>query len=72
MNRLFDIDNNIKDYVKKNVDNTNVDSIEKTILYLKENDISQVQTIYLLNTLCDIPFSTANLYVMKSKAWNQI
>jgi len=70
MKSLFDIDDSIKEYVKKNVDSTNVDSIEKVILSLQEQGISQIQTIYLLNTLCDIPFATANLYVAKSKAWN--
>lgn len=70
MKSFFDIPDHITDFVEQTVVSDNKSSIEKALLYFQENGISQMQSVYILNTLCDIPFSKANLYVMSSKAWS--
>jgi hypothetical protein len=60
----------IREYVRLNVDIYEQSSIEKVLAYLRENKISQFGSVYLLTTECGIPFNKANLYVMNSKTWN--
>lgn len=64
------LDDTIKMYVKKNVNIEDDISIENVLIFLKNNNVSQFVSLYLLVTECNISFHKANLYVMNSKAWN--
>jgi|GEM_PF-1944767 len=65
MKKLFDFPEKVIEFVKHTVHPNDESSIEKALLCLRENKVSQVQSVYR-----DIPFNKANLYVMNSKAWN--
>lgn len=70
MQESLELPDTIKEYVKNNVNIEDDTSIENVLLFLKKNNVSQFACLYLLVTESNIPFHKANLYVMKSKAWN--
>ena len=67
---MLEFSDEVMAYLNTKTDSSDPESIEKAIQFLKSNGVSQLQTVYLLNKQCEIPFNRANNSVMNSKAWN--
>jgi len=65
MSSPFDIDQSIKDYIKRKYSQDGPSSVEEIVQYLRDKGITQLPTVFLLVGELGVPFTKANEYVCK-------